>query len=106
MTEEERRAKVVAGIRALADLIESDTQLPAPHAVHAQHSILGDLDAAGEQLVRDVAEHLGITQQGYAPHKSYMEIDDRTAFATHLLSTGSWDIRIDYTVHGSRDVTR
>jgi hypothetical protein len=59
-SEDEHRAAVVAGIRALADLIETNTSLPVPSNVTAQYSIMGDLDEQGRQLVRDAAAQLGI----------------------------------------------
>lgn len=54
----DHRASVVAGIRALADFIETRTDLPVPDGATAQYS---ELDRSKvEQVVRQVAAALGI----------------------------------------------
>jgi hypothetical protein len=58
-TEEERRAAIVAGIRALADFVEARTDLPAPGSVHAQYSLPG-VDPAHADFIRGVAARLGV----------------------------------------------
>jgi hypothetical protein len=60
-TDTERRAALVEGIRALADLIEARTDLPVPQSVHAQYSMWdahGTFEQRGAE-VRRVAEALG-----------------------------------------------
>jgi hypothetical protein len=93
----DHRARVVAGIRALADLIETNTDLPVPDSVGAQHSISGDLDDDGRQLVRDAAAALGVEPR----------IKEYLATTRHVVAQNDWDtgqqyFYISYVVHGSR----
>lgn len=100
----EHRARVVAGIRALADLIETDLDLPVPASVSAQYSLAGDLDDGQRQFVREIAAHLGITVDG-GPD-SYTINNAAYATVQHLVaSSGLYEqwFRVAYVVHGSRD---
>jgi len=86
------RVSAVAAIRALADFLEANPELPVPISVSAQHSIIGD-NVTDEQLVamvREAADHLAETPQ----------IDDEDAAVTHVLN--QWDPYVSYTVHGFR----
>ena len=40
----EHRAQVIAGLRALADLLEARPEVPCPQYVMEQHSVLESLD--------------------------------------------------------------
>ena len=54
-----RRAEAVAGLRALADLIESRPDLPVPHALSAQDTVLRARDTdAGEWTDAPLAQRL------------------------------------------------
>lgn len=93
----EHRARVVAGIRALADLIEANTNLPVPDGMSAQYSLPGDLDDAGRQLVRDAAGALGIEPQ----------LEECRAITRYVVAENDWKtgqpyFSISYTVHGNR----
>lgn len=55
----DERAAMVAAIRALADFVETRTDLPVPTSIHAQHSLPG-IDPAHADFVREVAAQLGI----------------------------------------------
>jgi hypothetical protein len=92
----QRRAEVVAGIRALADLIETNLDLPVPNSVRAQYSILGDLTDEGRDLIRAVAQALGVEPR----------IDETSATAgVELAHAFSWEdgsFWVSYIAHGSR----
>lgn len=81
------RAAMVAAIRALADFVETRTDLPVPTSVYAQHS-LTRLDPANEDVVRDAAAKLGVEPN----------ITADSAAARFELS--HYPVRVDYVVHG------
>jgi hypothetical protein len=91
-----RRAEVVAGIRALADLIETNLDLPVPNSVRAQHSIRGDLTDEGRDLIRAAAQTLGVDPR----------MDETSATAelevAHAFSWEDGSFWVSYIVHGSR----
>jgi hypothetical protein len=93
----EHRAAVVAGIRALADLIESNPDAPVPNSVVAQHSILVGTNSDKEAIVREVAAAL----------KSTATIDLRSAAMHHGIANGGYPhnslpyFRVEYVVHGA-----
>lgn len=94
--EDEHRAAVVAGIRALADLIESNPNLPVPDSVNAQHSPLGHTAEVRIAITRDAAAQLGVEAT----------ITDETSDATLTIAKGGYKaglpwFTVDYTVHGS-----
>jgi hypothetical protein len=101
---EQRRADVVAGIRALADFLESNPDLPVPNSIHAQHSIYGDLDDAGRDLIRSVGEKLELTE-GELGATSYMRFDPNSASARYQLTHGYdadlGSYHVTYVVHGA-----
>jgi hypothetical protein len=92
----QRRAEVVASIRALADLIETNTDLPVPQSVDAQYSIFGDLTDEGRDLVYATARALGVEAR----------IDDDIATAhlevAHEYSRADGPFIVRYVIHGSR----
>ena len=102
----ERRAEVVAGIRALADLIEGDTTLPVPTSVGAQFSLLGDLTEEGRRLVRDVAAHLGLPAERHMGEQGAFGVSDDRASLNVQVAGGytraDGSFRIVYTIHGRR----
>lgn len=83
----DERAALVAAIRALADFVETRTDLPVPNSVHAQHSLKG-ADPAHEDTVRDVAAKLGGEAQ----------VDDAKARFWHYLTEHPMSVR--YVVYG------
>lgn len=103
----ERRAAVVAGVRALADLIET-TDVPVPDTLDAQYSILADLDLAdldqeGIDLVRAVAARLGVEPK----------VTDNVATARKVVVEGGYRstdpalrnmpwFRVSYVIHASK----
>jgi hypothetical protein len=92
----ERRAEVVAGIRALADLLEQDSTLPLPQSVSAQFSLLGErITDAGRQLVRDTAAHLsiGLNEE---PHRI-----SATKILAHGYRAEDGSFHVWYVLHGS-----
>lgn len=93
----ERRAEVVAGIRALADLIETNLDLPVPQSISAQHSIIGDLTSEGIALIRSAAGTLGVEPK--------IEPGRATAQRT-IAEGGNWRdliFFVRYTVFGSTE---
>lgn len=92
----EHRAAVVAGIRALANLIESNPNLPVPDSVHAQHSPLGHTAEDRIAITRAAATQLGVEAT----------ITDETSDATLTIAKGGYNaglpwFTVNYTVHGS-----
>jgi hypothetical protein len=103
--EAERRAAVVAGIRALADLIEFDTSLPVPNSVRAQHSITRDIGNDDTlRVVRGVAAHLGI-EAAEAWNNTYLRVDDDSASVQLSIASGytaeQGSFSVSYVVHGA-----
>lgn len=100
---EQRRAAVIAGIRALADLLENNPDLPTPDSVHAQHSLRGGLDDAGRDVIRRVGEKFNLPNldDGYA--ESYVRFDNDSAAAHYLVAAagGPGYYRVVYAVHGA-----
>lgn len=103
----ERRAEVVAGIRALADLIENDLAVPVPNFVGAQFSLLGNLTDEGRQLVRDVADHLGLGPASYPGEEGTFEVTADKARLGVSVARGytceDGSFRVTYVVHGTRE---
>lgn len=91
----EHRAAVVAGIRALADFVESRTDLPVPHSVAAQHSFPGRLDQGGVSHARELAARLGVE-----PDISDTSIHARTEIASGGYLTNLPYFRVTFTLHG------
>lgn len=90
------RATVVAGIRALANLIQNNTNLPVPQHVAAQYSVLGHTTADRIDITRAAAAELGVEA----------DIDDETSVATLTIAAGGYPTNlpmfvVTYTVHGS-----
>lgn len=88
------RARVVAGIRALADLVEARTDLPVPQSVTAQYSILDSLDDAGRRFVLEAAAALGEEPD---------DNDDTRVSVRHEVARSQADqplFYVTFTVHG------
>lgn len=66
----DERAAMVAGLRALAQLLEERPEVPCPRTIDAQHTVLPRFTATGEKVplpddakiaaVREIATALGI----------------------------------------------
>lgn len=82
------RAKTVAAIRALADFVESRTDLPVPTSVRAQHTLRRPPGPQNEVIVRNVATMLDVAPVIY----------EDSAFATVEISR--YPVEVDYTVYG------
>lgn len=96
----EYRAAVVAGIRALADLIESRTDLPVPNHVGGQYTVLPLRGPDTERIVREVAANLGVDT----------EVGETFTSATLAIAKGGWQtglpwFSVDYVVHGGLPTT-
>ncbi|MET0423616.1 MAG: hypothetical protein ABW046_07070 [Actinoplanes sp.] len=100
-TDAEHRAAVVAGIRALADLIESNPDVPVPNSVVGQHSIIVGTDGDKEATVVETAATL----------HAELEIDADVAVLHHYVAQGGYPhnnlpyFRVEYVVHGKLDGT-
>lgn len=100
MTSPERRAEVIAGIRALADFIEANTELPTPNSVGAQYSILADLTPEMSAEVRRLAEAFGLQ----------VENDTKRMISAQREIAGGYTskdgvFRVHYVIHGSRSTS-
>lgn len=93
----ERRAEVIAAIYALGDFLKAHPELPAPHSVHAQFSIQGDLSNADAAEVRALAEGLGTPLLVDKAHRVDLW---HTVASGHTKADGSFRVR--YVIHGSR----
>lgn len=76
----EHRAAVVAGIRALADLIEQNTDLPVPASISAQHSAADGSDDHMVAQAREFAERRG---QRILVHGETVQVHSEVASSTH-----------------------
>jgi hypothetical protein len=93
-TSDEHRARLVAAIRALADLIENDPAVPTPDSVHAQLSISGVPTEADLDMIRAVAAHLDVPAN----------IDEETATLRKEIARntrGQQYFRVDYVIYGN-----
>jgi hypothetical protein len=81
------RAAMVATIRALADFVETRTDLPVPTSVHAQHSLPGH-DPTNADAVREAAAALDVEP----------DIGETAAYARVQLS--AYPVSVSYMVHG------
>jgi hypothetical protein len=92
----EYRAAVVAGIRALADLIERNLDVPVPNSVRAQHSILSGTAQDKTDLVSQTAAVLAVDA----------DIDGNGATGRLNVAQGghptplSW-FSVEYVIHGN-----
>lgn len=81
------RAEMVAAIRALADFVETRTDVPVPNSVRAQASMI-TYSPDHELTVRAAADALGVPAS----------IDDRSAYAT--FEVFPYPATAGYAVHG------
>lgn len=92
-----QRAQLIAAIREMADWLEANPDLPAPHSVHAQHSIYTRTLPESERLsiVESAADAMSVPA----------EYTDRTATASRAFDAGPSGY-VTYTVHANTDVGR
>jgi hypothetical protein len=81
------RAAMVAAIHALADFVETRTDLPVPTSVHAQHSLPGH-DPTNADAVREAAAALDV------------EPDIAETYASVRVEISAYPTMVVYTVHG------
>jgi hypothetical protein len=81
------RAAMVAAIRALADFVETRTDLPVPTSVNAQHSLLG-ANPAHADAVREAAAALDV------------EPDIAETYASVRVQLSAYPESVSYSVYG------
>jgi hypothetical protein len=72
MTEDERRAELVSGLRELADWYEKHPKMPLPSYPDFAHCVLAADDKSGKAEVRKIASILGVKPH---EHENRLSVD-------------------------------